>query len=75
MASIKQMNKALFAASYNIMEAAKHLSNVEEFREDAIRLLEMADEMAAIIKPEPEKVKKDKMQNILSEIMDHARDK
>lgn len=75
MASIKQMNKALFASSHHLMEAAKHLSNVEEFREDAIRLLEMADEMAAIIKPEPEKVKKDEMQNILSEIMDHARNK
>jgi len=72
MASIKQMNKALFAASNHLLEAAKYLSNVEEFREDSVRLLEMADEMASIIQPEPEKVKKDKMESILSEIMKHA---
>lgn len=72
MASIKQMNKALFLASNHLLEAGKYLSNVEEFREDAERLLQMADEMAGIIQPEPEKVKKEKMESILSEIMKHA---
>lgn len=72
MASIKQMNKALFNASHHLAEAGKYLSNVEDFREDALRLLIMADEMASIIKPEPEKVSKDKMNSILSEIMKHA---
>lgn len=69
MSSIKQMNKALYNASHHLMEAGKYLSNVEEFRPDALKLLQMAESMAAIIKPEPEKVSVDKMKSIMDEIM------
>lgn len=72
MASIKQMNKALFKSSAHLFEAARYLSNVEEFREEAIMILEMADEMSSIIKPEKEKVTKEKMSDILSEITKNA---
>lgn len=67
--SIKKMNKALYNASFHMMEAGKFLSNVEEFRDDAHRILIMAEEMASIIKPEQEKVSNEKMLNILDEIM------
>jgi hypothetical protein len=67
--SIKKMNKALFHASLHLMEAGKYLSNVEEFRDDAKRLLEMAEEMTEIMKPEPERVTDEKMLSVLDEIM------
>jgi hypothetical protein len=67
--SIKHMNRALFDAAFHLMEAGKHLSNVEEFREDAQRILLMAADMASIIQEEPEKVTEDKMLSILDEIL------
>lgn len=71
MASIKQMNKALYRSSTHLLEAARYLSNVEEFREDAVKLLIMAEEMSDIIQPEPEKIKPEKMNSILDEIMNN----
>lgn len=67
--TIKQMNKALYMASFHLMEAGKYMSNVEEFRPEAVRLLAMANELSAIIQPEQEKVSEDKMLNILDEIL------
>lgn len=69
MPNIKQMNHALFSGAYHLNEAAKHLSNVQEFEEEANRLFEMAFEMISIIQPEIEKVSEDKMQSILDEII------
>jgi len=70
--SLKKMNRALFEASIHLMEAGKHLSNVDEFGDEARQLLMMADELASIIKEEPEKVSEDKMKSILDEIMAHG---
>ena len=67
--TIKQMNKALYAASWHLIEAGKHMSNVEEFRPEAVRLMQMAEELLGIIKPEEEKVTEDRMMNILDEIL------
>jgi hypothetical protein len=67
--TIKEMNRALYMAGAHLTEAGKYLSNVEEFRQDAAKLLVMADELLAIIQPEPEKVSEDKMMNILDEIL------
>jgi hypothetical protein len=50
------------------------LSNIEEFRPEAAKILEMAAEMAAIIQPEPEKVTEDKMMSILTEILAFNKD-
>jgi len=72
MASIKKMNKALYSASYHLLEAGKHMSNVSEFADEANKLFRMAEGLVEIIKPEPEKVTKEKMNDILSEIMKHA---
>jgi hypothetical protein len=67
--SIKKMNKALYAASFHLLEASKHMSNIEEFRPEAQKLLAMSDFFSSIIKAEPEKVTEDKMLSILDEIM------
>lgn len=67
--SIKKMNKSLYYASAHLLEASKYLSNIEDFREESHRLLLMAQEMADIIKPEPEKIPEEKMKSILDEIM------
>lgn len=63
------MNKALYHASFHLMEASKHLSNEESFREEAVQLMEMAKEMASIIQPEEEKVAEEKMLSIIDEIL------
>lgn len=67
--SIKKMNRALYNASYHLMEASKHLSNEDLFREEAEKLAEMAAEMASIIEAEPEKVSDERMGSILDEIL------
>jgi hypothetical protein len=51
------------------MEASRHLSNEELFREEAEKLAEMAAEMVSIIEAEPEKVSDDRMGSILDEIL------
>lgn len=71
--SIKQMNKALYMAASHIVEAGRYMSNVEEFRPEATKLMLMADELLAVIQPEPEKVSEDKMLNILDEILGDAK--
>ena len=67
--TIKEMNKALYNAAIHLMEAGKHLSNVQEFRIEATQLMKMADEYLDIIKPEPDKVPEEKMLSILDEIL------
>ncbi len=67
--SIKKMNKALYNASFHLLEASRYLSNEELFQEEAERLAEMAMEMSSIIEAEPEKVSDDKMMSVLDEIL------
>lgn len=74
MPSIRVMNRSLYNASFSLKEAAKHLSNVEEFRPEARRLMKMAYELVSIIEPETPKVEEDKMRSILDEIMKHGVD-
>lgn len=71
--TIKDMNKALYAAAFHLTEAGKHMSNVEEFRPEAVRLMHMADELLSVIEPEEEKVTEDRMMNILDEILGDAK--
>ena len=72
MVSIRVMNRSLYNASFHLKEAAKHLSDVEDFRPDAKRLMKMAYDLACIIEPETPKVEEDKMRSILDEIMKHG---
>lgn len=67
--TIKEMNHALFNSAFHLNEAAKYLTNVERFHDEAIQIFEMAFEMISIIEPEPEKVSEDKMTSILDEIL------
>ena len=63
------MNDSLYAASFHLLEASKHLSNVEQWRPAAIELLERAEFLVNIIKAEPEKISLDKVNSILDEIL------
>ena len=74
MTSIKKMNSSLFRAAYHLIEAGKHLSNAEEFREESLELLKMADEMLAVIVPETPKISEEKMKGIMDEIMEFGED-
>jgi hypothetical protein len=67
--SIKKMNKALYNASFHLLEASKHLSNEELFREESEFLANLAQDMASIIEQEEEKVTEDKMLSVLDEIL------
>lgn len=69
MPNIKEMNHALFRGAFHLNEAAKYLSNVNEFEDEANRLFEMAYQMVSIVQPEPEKVSEEKMHSILDEII------
>ena len=53
--TISKMNRSLYRASFHLMEAGKHMSNVEDFKSESIMLLEMANELVSIIQPEQEK--------------------
>ena len=75
MNSIKKMNKTLYNAAFHLTEAAQHLTNVEEFREEAVVLFKMADGMLAVIKVEDPKISEEKMNDILGEIMEFGDDK
>jgi len=72
---IRQMNKALYGAAFHLNEAGKYLTSVEDFRPDAVRLFDMAEEMLDIIKPEEQKVTEEKMNSILDEIMQFSKEK
>lgn len=67
--TIKTMNKALYNASYHLLEAGKHLTNVQDFRPEAVRLFKLAELYVNIIQPEPEKITEQKMLSILDEIL------
>lgn len=72
MASIRVMNRSLFNAAFHLKEASKHLSDVEEFRPEAIQLIKMANDLVSVIEPETPKVEEDKMRSILDEILKHG---
>lgn len=66
---MKKMNKALYAASFHLLEASKYLGNIEEFRPAAKDLLERAQFLIEIIKVEEEKISEEKVNSILDEIL------
>jgi hypothetical protein len=67
--SIKKMNRALYNASFHLLEASKHLSNEELFQEEAEYLAKLAEDMLGIIQEEPEKVSEETMMSVLDEIL------
>jgi len=73
--SISKMNRSIYRASFHLLEAGKHLSNVSDFREESNTLVEMANELISIIKPEQEKITEEKMNSILDEIINFSESK
>lgn len=73
--TISKMNRSLYRASFHLMEAGRHMSNVEDFKSESIMLLNMANELASIIQPEQEKISEDKMNSILDEIINFSESK
>ena len=66
---MKTMNTALYAAAFHLLEASKHLSNVEDFRPASQELLAKAKFLADIIKIDPDKISEEKINSILDEIL------
>jgi hypothetical protein len=67
--SIRKMNRALYAASFHLLEASKHLSNIEAFRPAAQELLEKANFLASVIQNDTvDKMTDDQVQSVLDEI-------
>jgi len=73
--SIKKMNFALYNAALHLMEAGKFLTNVEDFRPEAVFLFKLSEDMMNIIQPEQEKVSKERMDSILDEIINFSESK
>jgi hypothetical protein len=67
--TLKKMNKSLYAASFHLLEASKHLSNIESFRPVAMELLSRAEYLSNIMEPEEVKISDEKMNSILDEIL------
>jgi hypothetical protein len=63
----REMNRALYLASNHIYEAGLAMKGT--FDPAAFRLFMMADRLASFIQPEEEKVSEERMNDILSEIM------
>lgn len=61
-------NRALFASSFHLAEAAKHLIKVECFIKEARFLMKLASQLADLVEPEVDKISEDRMLEILKEI-------
>lgn len=73
--SISKMNRSIYRASFHLLEAGKHLSNVSDFREESNTLVEMANELLSIIQPEQGKITEERMNSILDEIINFSESK
>lgn len=69
--SIEQMNNAMYNAAAHLYEASLHMRTVPEFEPEANKLLEMAHGLAAMIQAPQEKITEEKVDEVLSEIMEH----
>jgi hypothetical protein len=63
------MNKSLYAAAFHLLEASKHLSNVEDFRPAGLELLQRAEFLAGIVQIDEPKISLEKIESILDEIL------
>lgn len=67
--TMRKMNRSLYAASFHLLEASKHLSNIEAFRPAAQELLEKAQFLNSIIQVDTvEKMTTDEINSVLDEI-------
>ena len=67
--TMRKMNRALYAASFHLFEASKHLSNVEAFRPAAHELAEKSLFLSSIIQTDTmDKLTDDQVNSVLDEI-------
>lgn len=66
--TMRKMNRTLYAASFHLLEASRHLSNIEDFRPAGQELLDKANFLASIIQIEPDKISDEKIKSVLDEI-------
>ena len=67
--SMRKMNRALYAASFHLVEASRHLSNVEAFRPAGYELLEKANFLSSVIQTDMmDKMTDDRVKSVLDEI-------
>lgn len=68
---MNQINKSIFSASQHLIEAAKYLSDTG-FKDEAVKLIVLADNLVGVIVPEPEKITEERMTNIMDEIANYG---
>jgi len=73
--AMNAMNHSLYAASFHLLEAAKYLSNIEEFRPAGLELLQKANFLSQVIETIPEKIKQEQINSILNEILNFDENK
>jgi len=67
--TMRKMNRSLYAASFHLLEASKHLSNVEAFRPAGTELLEKAHFLCSIIQTDTvDKMTDQQVNSVLDEI-------
>jgi hypothetical protein len=63
------MNRALYAASFHLLEASKHLSNIEAFRPAGQELIEKAQFLSSVIQEDTmDKMTDSEVDSVLNEI-------
>jgi len=67
--SINDVNKHLANASFNLIEAAKHLSDIPQFQEEALKVSQLANALIGVIEPQKEKITDEKLDSILEDIL------
>jgi len=65
--NVKQLNYSLFKSAEHLAEAGKYMLIFN--RERGLKMLEEADMILSVIKPEEEKVPQEKLESIMNEIM------
>jgi len=67
--TMRKMNRALYASSFHLLEASRHLSNVEAFRPVAHELAEKSLFLSSIIQTDTvDKMTDEQVNSVLDEI-------
>mgnify|MGYP000128960039 CR=1 FL=1 len=67
--NINDVNRHLANASLNLIEAAKYLSNIPEFRDEALKISRLANALIEVIEPQKEKITDEKLDSVLEDIL------
>lgn len=67
-ATLRKMNRSLYAAAFHLLEASRHLSNIEDFRPAAYEIFEKSKFLSDLIRVDADKIADEKINSILDEI-------